>query len=126
MRIAFPSQEDRGFDSPVYGHFGSAPYFIVVESDSGSCETIINPDRDHLHGHCQPLSAFAGTSVDAVVVGGIGGGALRQLNAAGVQAYRAVEGTVAENLALIQAERLPTFTPALTCAGHSQDGGCSH
>jgi predicted Fe-Mo cluster-binding NifX family protein len=60
------------------------------------------------------------------VVGGIGGGALRQLNAAGVQAYRAVEGTVAENLALIRAERLPTFTPAHTCAGHSRDGGCSH
>jgi predicted Fe-Mo cluster-binding NifX family protein len=126
MRIAFPSQEDRGFDSPVYGHFGSATYFIVVESDSGSCETIVNPDRDHLHGHCQPLSAFVGSPLDAVVVGGIGGGALRQLNAAGVQAYRAVEGTVAENLALIRAERLPTFTPAHTCAGHGRDGGCSH
>ena len=87
MRIAFPSQEDRGTDSPVYGHFGSAHYFIVVESDNGTCETIVNPDRDHLHGHCQPLSAFADSAVDAVVVGGIGGGALRKLNAAGIQAY---------------------------------------
>jgi predicted Fe-Mo cluster-binding NifX family protein len=126
MRIAFPSQEDRGIDSPVYGHFGSAHYFIVVENDNGSCETIVNPDRDHLHGQCQPLSAFGNTAVDAIVVGGIGGGALRKLNAAGVQAYRAVEGTVAENLALIQAGRLPAFTLEHTCAGHSHGGGCSH
>ena len=53
MKVAFPSQEDRGLDSTVYGHFGSASYFVIVETDDGTFNIVQNPDRDHLHGHCQ-------------------------------------------------------------------------
>ena len=27
MKIAFPTKENQGMDSPIYGHFGSAPFF---------------------------------------------------------------------------------------------------
>jgi predicted Fe-Mo cluster-binding NifX family protein len=126
MKIAFPSQNDQGLESPVYGHFGSAPCFIIVESEDGTTETVINQDREHLHGNCQPLKALGGEAVDAVVVGGIGAGALRGLHAAGIRVYRGVEGTVRENLALIRSGRLPEFTFDRTCAGHGPDGGCVH
>ena len=79
MKIAFPTQFDHGLESPVFGHFGSAGYFLVVDDASGAVETIVNADRDHLHGQCQPLAALGGNKVDAVVVGGIGGGALQKL-----------------------------------------------
>lgn len=127
MKIAFPSQHDHGVDSAVYSHFGSAPFFIVVESEEGSTESVVNQDREHLHGNCQPLRALGGVTVDAVVVGGIGAGALRGLRASGIRVYRGVEGTVRENLALIRAGRLPDFTFEQTCAGHDgPEGGCSH
>jgi predicted Fe-Mo cluster-binding NifX family protein len=64
--------------------------------------------------------------VDAVVVGGIGGGALMKLLAAGINVYRAVEGTVSDNLNLIQSEHLPQFTMNMSCAGHHEGGGCAH
>jgi len=126
MKVAFPSQEDRGLDSTVYGHFGSAGYFVIVETDDGTFNTFQNPDRDHLHGHCQPLNALGGNRVDAVVAGGIGGGALRKLLTAGLKVYRAVDGSVQDNLELIQSAKLPEFTMNQTCGGHGGHGGCAH
>jgi len=127
MKVAFPTMEQNGLDSQVYGHFGSAASFIMVDTvNTDQFELIENADRDHLHGHCQPLAALGGVQTHAVVVGGIGGGALRKLNHAGIKVYRAVEGSVAENLALIQRDQLPEFSPEHTCAGHTGNGGCSH
>ena len=126
MKIAFPSQDDKGAESTVYGHFGSASFFIIVESEKGTVRTVANQDREHMHGHCQPLKALGGERVDAVVVGGIGAGALRGLHAGGIKVYRGVEGTVDENLKLIKAGHLPAFTFEQTCAGHGPHGGCSH
>jgi len=113
-------------NSLVYGHFGSAPYFIVADSDTGTSESADNPDSKHQHGQCQPLEALSGKIVDAVVVGGIGAGALQKLNAAGIKTYRAVEGTVSENLELIKSGLLPLFTLDQTCAGHGAGEKCMH
>jgi len=126
MKVAFPSQEDRGMDSAVHGHFGSASYFVIVETDDGTFNIIQNPERDHLHGHCQPLNALGGNRVDAVVAGGIGGGALRKLLTAGLKVYRAVDGSVQDNLELIHSAKLPEFTMNQTCGGHGGHGGCAH
>lgn len=126
MKIAFPAQDDKGMESPVYGHFGTAPYFIVVDEETGNVEAISNRDIDHNHGQCQPMKALGMTKVDAIVVGGIGAGALNGLLAAGIKSYRAVEGTVADNLKLIKNGSLPQFTINQTCAGHSSGGGCAH
>jgi len=126
MQIAFPIQEERGPESVVFGHFGSARHFMIVDREKGSFEVIDNEDREHPHGHCQPLNALGGRQVSAVVVGGIGAGALAALNSAGITVYRAIEGTVADNLKLIETGFLPVFTLDQTCAGHGAGGGCVH
>jgi len=126
MRIAFPTKENKGLASAVYSHFGSAPVFVVVDAENGELEILDNQDLGHEHGNCQPLTALGGTSVDAVVVGGIGGGALKNLANAGVKTYRAVEGTVSENLSLIKTDKLPLFAMDQTCQGHQGIGDCVH
>jgi predicted Fe-Mo cluster-binding NifX family protein len=126
MKIAFPAHQDNGLESLVYGHFGSASYFIIVDLKSKTHESVSNQNLNHAHGNCQPLVALGGKPVDAVVVGGIGGGALMKLQAAGITTFRAVAGSVSENLNLIQAEKLPRFTIDQTCMGHSDDGPCAH
>lgn len=126
MKIAFPTQQDTGINSVVFGHFGTAATFVVVDSETGDTTSVGNRDLNHQHGKCQPLVALGGQAVDAVVVGGIGGGALRQLNASGIKVYRAVEGTIAENHALFKAGKLPEFTMNQTCAGHQGLSGCHH
>jgi len=126
MKIAFPTSEDNGLQSPVYGHFGSAPFFIVVDAETDELTVLGNQDLGHTHGNCQPLQALGNTTVDAVVVGGIGGGALKKLYDASIKTYRAVEGTVSDNLTLFKAEKLPPFTMAHTCQGHQGIGECIH
>ena len=126
MKIAFPTENDQGMDSAVYGHFGTAQCFVVVDSAEDRFESFQNQDLGHAHGRCQPLKALGNIALDAVVVGGIGGGALSRLNAAGIRTYRAVEGTVRENLELIRSGKLPEFTPMHTCGGHDADGHCAH
>ncbi len=126
MKAVFPSNSDMGLMGSVYNHFGSAPFFILVETDTSSYEIMINNDKDHLHGQCQPLKALNGLKPDAVVVGGIGKGALNKLKAAGIKTYQAEEGTVQKNLDLLASGSLTEFKPHQTCIGHSISGGCAH
>lgn len=126
MIIAFPTLEDRGIESQVHGHFGSAPCYILVDMENSTCQSLVNADQDHQHGQCRPTHALGNNVVHAVAVGGIGLGALQKLNAAGIAVYRAVEGTVKENLDLARSGLLPVFTSDQTCAGHSAGGGCAH
>jgi len=126
MKIAFPIQTDQGLESEVYNHFGSANTFFIVDSETGTGESVTNADLNHIHGQCKPLAALNGAVADAIVVGGIGRGALRKLLKEGIKAFKAVEGSVAENLDLFKSGKLPEFPATHDCGGHGKDGGCAH
>lgn len=124
MKVCFAVQKDEGMNSAVYGHFGSAPAFVVVDTEHQSIDTVNNKDMIHAHGACNPIMALGGQNVDAVIVGGIGGGALIKLNAAGIKVYGSMADTIKGNLDLLMANRLPELSRENTCAGHQ--GGCGH
>lgn len=126
MKICFPTETLQGLDSRVYTHFGSAPGFVIVDMSDMKVEEIGNNDLHHAHGMCQPLKALGGREIDAVVVGGIGAGALMKLQAQGITVFRAAQGTVQQNMALIQDRKLPQFEAKFTCGGHAGGGGCAH
>jgi len=125
MKICFPTGGPGGLESRIYEHFGSAPVFVIFDTETRTFEEIDNSDLHHANGLCQPLKALGGRDVHAVVVGGIGSGALIKLQSQGIRVYRAVEGTVDENMDLIQRQKLPEFDTRFTCAGHA-DGACAH
>ena len=124
MKVCFAVQKDEGMDSAVYGHFGSAPAFVVVDMEPQIIDTISNKDMIHAHGACNPIMALGGQNVDAVVVGGIGGGALMKLNTAGIKVYGSIAGTIKGNLDLLMTNRLLELSMKNTCAGHQ--GECGH
>jgi len=124
MKVCFPVQKDEGFESQVYNHFGSAPVFIVVDTEEKGVHRVDNRDLHHVHGACNPVMALGGQKVDALVVGGIGGGALMKLNAMGVKVYEAGTRTVKENLALLGENMLQELTMDHSCRAHQ--GGCGH
>ena len=126
MKVCFPVKNTQSLESEVYGHFGSAPVFILVDTATKETTTITNTDQHHAQGMCSPLSALGGHEIDCVIVGGIGGGALMKLGQAGIKVYKAMGLTVRDNLDLFTAGRLPVFEPGHVCAGHSKGGGCSH
>jgi predicted Fe-Mo cluster-binding NifX family protein len=126
MKICFPVQKDDGIESAVFNHFGSAPFFVVVDTDTNGLSTINNRDQHHTHGACNPMKALDNQKVDAIVVGGIGAGALTRLNQMGIIVHRSAAATIRENVALFASQKLPTLTLQGCCGGHSKDGGCAH
>jgi len=125
MKVCFAVENNEGVNS-VYGHFGSAPLFIMVDTDQNSTTLVTNGDARHEHGACNPLQSIGGQPVDAVVVGGIGAGAVVKLNAAGIKVFRALKESVRENLYLLGLNQLPELTVNDGCSGHQSGGGCGH
>lgn len=88
MRICFPTQFENKLDSKVFGHFGSAPYFAIFDTDSHSFDIINNNNAHHEHGKCNPVGQLISAKVDAVVVAGIGANAMSKLNYMGIKVYK--------------------------------------
>ncbi|MEW6753343.1 MAG: NifB/NifX family molybdenum-iron cluster-binding protein [Candidatus Latescibacterota bacterium] len=126
MKVAIPVAEYRGLESPVHGHFGSAACFVVVNTEALACERVANGDTAHVHGACSPVRALGGARPDAVLVGGIGRGALLGLRHAGIAVWRAPAGTVADAVRLFIAGQLEELVDQATCAGHGESAACHH
>jgi predicted Fe-Mo cluster-binding NifX family protein len=126
MKICFPVSKLSGLESEVYGHFGSAPVFVIVDTEDNKITSINNSDQHHAHGACNPLKALNNQKVEAIVVGGIGAGALSRLNQLGIKVFQAQAQTVRENIQMLKNQNLSEFTLQHTCAGHGHGGGCGH
>lgn len=126
MKVCFPvsAPGSNPLESRVYGHFGSAPGFVIVDSATRVICDVVNRDQTHAHGACNPLRALGGQMVDAVVVGGIGTGALMGLLRAGVKVYQSQAGTIDTNLTLLERNQLSLLQPEQVCGGHDQGQGC--
>ena len=118
MKVGFAVQQNEGVESRVYEHFGSAPAFIIVDTEGKDVLTVNNQDLNHVHGACNPVMALDGKSVDAMVVGGIGAGAITKLNAMGVKVYAAAASTVKENLELLTQDKLEELSVYNACQAH--------
>lgn len=124
MKICFPVESDNGLSSSIFGHFGSAPFFIMFNDQDNTTATINNQDLGHIHGQCNPMKALNGKMVDAIVVGGIGAGAITGLNKMGIKVYKASMGNIQDNIRQFKAGSLMEMSMAHTCGGHI--GGCAH
>ncbi len=124
MKICFPVESDKRLDSEVFGHFGSAPIFVVFDTETKAVDTIDNQDLGHVHGKCNPLKALDGNIVDVVIVGGAGKGAINKLNKAGIKIYKASKTSIQDNLELFEKNSLSELTVEHACGGHG--GSCGH
>jgi predicted Fe-Mo cluster-binding NifX family protein len=120
MNLCIPVDADRGLDSPVCAHFGSAPAFLIVDTRTERCRAIPNRNEHHAHGMCTPIAALQGERVEGAVVGGIGRGALQKLTAASILVYLSEHATVAETLRAWKAGTLKLVQPDMACAHHGQ------
>ena len=108
MNICIPSQDGRGLDSEVHGHFGSAPWFTFVNTGTGEVDSVANPACGSGGGNCHHVGMLASRGVEAVFSSGMGRRAWSGLKDAGIEVYAAPGRTVRENvgLAVLEARRL--------------------
>ncbi len=74
MRVAVPSDNDKGLESTRSGHFGHSPYFTIATIEDGEIkgvEVFKNVDHD-THGCGGVIQYALSLGIDAIVVRGMG------------------------------------------------------
>lgn len=122
MHVCIPVTEDRGLDSPICPHFGSAPAFLIVDTDTWSCHLVANRTEQREHGQCMPLVSLMGERVDSVIASAMGASALKKLESAGIRVYVSEHPTATDALAALVIGRLSPMQPATACV----QGGHAH
>lgn len=119
MRICIPTDGKQNGESNAYGHFGSAPFFFIYDTELATGQLVSNQDTAHEHGNCNPIQAISAHRVDAVVVGGMGQRALMGLNQIGIKVYQAnTARSIPQIITDFQAGALQTLTMEHSCSGH--------
>ncbi|MBU3933450.1 MAG: NifB/NifX family molybdenum-iron cluster-binding protein [Candidatus Omnitrophica bacterium] len=119
MRICIPTETKDDLRAEVYAHFGSAPYFVIYDTEKETIEMISNSNQHHLHGMCQPLDVLSDKNIDIVISGGMGMRAIQKLNETGIRAYRAIAGTVGDIIKRYKENALEEITADSACREHN-------
>jgi predicted Fe-Mo cluster-binding NifX family protein len=118
MKICMPVLDDKGTDSIVYGHFGSAPFFALFDTETNEVSIVNNSVGEHEHGQCMPVDAIKKTGAEAVLCKGMGMRAANMLAQAGITPYMVEAGTVAEAIVLYKAKNVTILDAANACQHH--------
>jgi predicted Fe-Mo cluster-binding NifX family protein len=122
MKVCFPVISDAGMESIIYGHFASAPFFVIIDTDTLQSSVIANCDHTNPYAGCNPFSSLNGQLLDGIVVGSIGDDSVRVMNICGFTVFQAASESVSENVALFANNNLSEVT---VLQSHLQ-GRCSH
>jgi predicted Fe-Mo cluster-binding NifX family protein len=122
MRLLVPTTEPPSATARVSSHFGRAPYFAVLDTETGAVTSLGGPSAHH---ECGTLATkLVSEGVDAVACAGLGPGALASLTAAGIAVYMTREQSVAQIASAWQAGAVAAAQPGDTCHSHGS-GQCS-
>jgi len=117
MKIAIVTE-----DNKVASHFGHCEKVMLVtieDGEVGSREVLDAPEHD-----CGALPRlFAERNVEYVIAGGLGGGAMANLNRSGVKVIAGIQGGAEDALGRFMAGTL--VGGDAVCGGHGQ-GTCGH
>lgn len=122
MRVCIPTETDQGLHAKLAGHFGTAPFFTIVDLATGVVLVRPNPSCHSRPGQCHHLGLLQSEQVDAVVSSGLGRNAFEALQQAGIKVLLPAGEAVAEVLgALRHGHETPMRTA--TCGGHHHAAG---
>ncbi len=118
MKICIPTLGSKGLDEQVSEHFGSAPFFTVIDLDSNGIEIINNQNQHHSHGQCHPMASLTGKGINGVVCGGMGRRAVELLNSDGIKVYLGNGSTVRNVVEEYKRGNLEELSAEGACGGH--------
>lgn len=120
MRIAVTYE-----NGEIFQHFGHTEQFKVYDVEDGKILSSEVVDTNG-SGHGALAGVLGALNVDALICGGIGGGAQAALAAAGIRLYGGVSGRADEAAAALASGTL-SFNPDVHCDHHDHEhGGEAH
>lgn len=122
MRACVPTTDDAGLDAQRSDHFGRAPYYTIVDTETGDVETVTNESR-HRGGSKMPPTFVAEHDVDAVLVDHVGKPGMELFEEYGIDVLHTDESTVEAAVERFEAGDLEELGLA---DAHSHGGGHGH
>lgn len=128
MKIAFPIIDNNGLDSRIDEHFGTAPNFLIVDTDTLTFKMQKNQKLLEDAVKCKTSVFEKKEKIDAVITKCMGDGSQRSLSKENIQIFQAVKETVNENLALLKKNELKPFHIFDICQNkkNKKEDGCGH
>ncbi len=119
-RIVIPAEDENGLSARLSGHFGRAPYFIVVELSDGNVASVrvIPNESEHFGGSGHPPDRILQFKPDAVITYGMGPQAIRIFQNSRVAVLKANADTVKEVVEAYIQDRLEELTEGCHSARH--------
>lgn len=108
----------------IYQHFGHTEAFKVYEIENGKIVSSEVVDTNG-SGHGALAGVLTALNADALICGGIGGGAQMALAAAGIKLYAGVSGSADEAVEALLAGTLE-FGSEANCSHHGHGHGEGH
>lgn len=116
MKIAIPYANEE-----VFQHFGHADFFKIYEISGGRVQNSVIVQSEE-GGHSALSSLLAKNKVDALICGGIGGGAINALKALGIQVFGGVTGK-ADDAINAYIKGALSYDSDMKCAHHEEHHG---
>ncbi len=125
LKICIPTRDDNGIEGPVEQHFGKAPTYTIMDTETEDIQVIPNKSN-HMGGVDLPPEYLHKNGVETMLCSGIGYKALNMFESYGVQVFVGAKGTVRETLVAWEKGLLKRATVENTCAGHGDELGYHH
>ena len=105
----------------IFQHFGHTEQFKVYDIEDGRIlrAEVVNTNGS---GHGALAGVLSAMQVDALICGGIGGGAQMALSSAGIRLYGGVSGSADEAAEALASGKLD-YNPNVHCDHHDHHGG---
>ncbi|MFW6003235.1 MAG: NifB/NifX family molybdenum-iron cluster-binding protein [Halanaeroarchaeum sp.] len=124
MRACVPTNDETGLDAEKSDHFGRAPFYTIVDTETGEIEIVPN-ESDHRGGSKLPPTFVADLDVDVVLVDNVGERGMKLFDEHGIDVYQSPDSTVDAVIDGFQAGTLDQLTLA-DAHSHSHDHDHEH
>lgn len=115
MKICIPVTEQNGLESPLAPNFGSAPWLLIVDTDTRELDAI-----DTSGGACRSKPI----EIDMVVCRGLGPAMFQRLLLQGIRVFGTDAATVNETLVALAEDRLQELDTAGCGCGDAEKSSC--
>lgn len=110
MKVCIPS-DGNALDSKLSEVFARCNYFIFFDTENGNIDVIENGFKDLQSGAgVQVTQLVIQEKTDAVIAKSVGPNASRILSGSGIKVYKAVDGTVKDNIEKLIENKLDDFS----------------
>jgi predicted Fe-Mo cluster-binding NifX family protein len=117
MKLCIPTTDSGGLDDTVCDHFGRAPTFTVVDTETDEVLVVKNRS-EHMGGLGKPPEHIAKTGAEVLICSGLGPRAIDMLVEFNIKVFVGATGTVKDAIDMWKDGKLTSATYDVACKEH--------